>query len=316
MLTVLFAGPTAMQALVRDTTGIVLAEVARPALRPDDVLVRVMAVGLCRTDLYVADGRIRCRPRLILGHEFSGVVEEVGPEVSGLSIGARVAVFPFLSCGNCSECRRGAETTCTAPQMLGLDRDGALAEFVAVPARVVRVVPPTLSFEAAAYAEPVAAGLAVLHSGVRADERGAIFGHNRFARLVAAILECHGFSHVDVSGPADRPPADAYDFAVETHADAETLAAIVRAVRPFGRVVLKSRPPRLVGLDLAAVVRKELTLRAVHYGPFADAVDLLASGRLDVRPLLGPVRPMADFQAVFAAARTDESAKYFLSPAR
>jgi L-iditol 2-dehydrogenase len=308
-----------MKALVKERSAVSLRDVPRPGLSSaEDVLIRVMAAGLCRTDLYVAEGRLPCPEPLILGHEFAGIVAEVGPAVRGLAPGDRVAVLPVISCRNCAECVRGSETTCLARRMLGLDRDGAFAEYIVVPARVLYRVPASLSFEAAAYAEPVAAALAVLHSGIQPHERGLIWGRNRFALLIEQILQASGFTGVSIhdARPDRAPPANSYDFAIETFADTEALAAMVRTVRPFGRIVLKSRPARPAGIDLNAAVLKELTFRAVNYGPFGAAVSLLAEGRIDVKPLLGPLHPLEDFEAVFAAARRDEATKFFFAPAR
>jgi L-iditol 2-dehydrogenase len=305
-----------MKAVVKEGRAACVRRVPRPGVGTGEVLVRVAVAGLCRTDVYVAEGRLPARDPVVLGHEFAGVVEEVGPGVQGLARGARVTAMPVIPCGSCAPCAAGRDTTCLARTMLGVDRDGAFAEFVAVPAKVVYPVPDSLPFRAAAYAEPVAAALALLHSGIRPGQRGLIHGRNRFALLAARVLKVHGFTDVTVHDPAGGPPeANAYDFVVETTATTRVLAEVVRAVRPFGTVILKSRPARPPGLDVLSAVQKELTFRAVHYGPFAKAVDLLAEGRLDVADLLGPVHHLEDFPRVLAGAGKDESAKVFFSPA-
>jgi L-iditol 2-dehydrogenase len=303
-----------MKALVKNGRSISLQAVPRPVFAEEDVLIRVVAAGLCRTDLYAAEGRLACRDPLILGHEFAGVVQEVGSPVRGLALGDRVTAMPVLSCRACAQCAAGAETTCLRPTMLGIDHHGAFAEFVAVPARSVYRVPNHVSFKAAAYAEPVAAALAVLNAGIQPQGRGLIYGSNRFALLIRQVLAAHGFGRVSVHDPARGGlEANAYDFIIETLATTKTLAEIIRAARPFGTIVLKSRPPRPVGIDLIAAVRKELTFRAVHYGPFSQAVALLAEERIDVSELLGPSYPLEAFEHVFALARQDESSKPFFA---
>jgi L-iditol 2-dehydrogenase len=306
-----------MKALLKQGTSVAVRTVPRPVLQaPDDVLLRVAVAGLCRTDLYVAEGRLPSPDPLILGHEFSGVVEACGAAVHGLSRGDRVAVMPVIWCGNCDSCSRGQETTCLRPAMLGVHRDGAFAEFVALPSRCVYRIPDSLSFLAAAYAEPVAAALAVLNAGLRPEEKGLIYGHNRFSLLLRQVLEAHGFRRVTVHDLERDAPleANAYDFIVETFATRAALADMMRAVRPYGTIVFKSRQPFPAAIDLPAAIAKELTFRAVNYGPFPKALALLAEGRIEINGLFGPVHPLEDFERVFADARRGEAAKVFFSP--
>jgi L-iditol 2-dehydrogenase len=174
-------------------------------------------------------------------------------------------------------------------------------------------MPPRLG----AYAEPMAAALAVCKAGLQKTDRGLLCGGGRIAELTARVLCAHGFAHVsrwDPSSPAPPPPRDAFDFAIETQATAPVLAALVHAVRPGGRIVFKSRPHAPVPLDIHAAVRKELSFAAVCYAPFPDALALLASGQVPVEDLLGPAFPLPDFAAAFARAEESEAAKVFLLP--
>ena len=102
-----------MKAIVKNAGAVSLGIIENPTVeRDDDVVVRVRSAGLCRTDVYVADGVIRTRDPLVLGHEFSGVVEAVGASVSRAKAGDRVAVFPVIACGACRECRSGRANLC------------------------------------------------------------------------------------------------------------------------------------------------------------------------------------------------------------
>ncbi len=308
---------TQMKALVKQGPGLAVRRVPRPTLiAPEDVIVRVALAGLCRTDVYVAEGHLPCRDPLILGHEFAGVVAEVGPAVRNVAPGDRVTVMPILACRTCEQCRAGAEATCERRTMLGVDRDGGFAEFIAVPARAVYRLPTTFSFMAGAYMEPVAAALAVLKAGLRPDEKGLIYGHNRIALLTERVLRAHGFTGVAVHDPSrdERLPTSAYHFIVETVATTEALDDMIRAVRPLGTIVLKSRSYRHAGINLIEAVKKELTFRAVNYGPFTEAIALVAEGRVSLDGLLGPVHDLEEFPAVFAASKRSESAKPFFAP--
>ena len=173
-----------MKAIVKNAGAVSLGIIENPTVeRDDDVVVRVRSAGLCRTDVYVADGVIRTRDPLVLGHEFSGVVEAVGASVSRAKAGDRVAVFPVIACGACRECRSGRANLCQRTSMLGLESDGAFAELVKIPERAVYPMPDALPFRHGAYAEPVAASLAVLKSGIRPEEKGLVYGDNRIAEL-------------------------------------------------------------------------------------------------------------------------------------
>ena len=299
--------PATMRALVKEGGAVRLLRVPVPPLDgPGDVRLRVAFAGVCRTDLFVADGRLPSRDPVVLGHELSGVVDAAGPS-SGFAAGERVTVAPLLPCGRCAACQAGK--ACRSPEMLGVARHGAFADQLVVPGSAVHRVPAGLSLRTAATSEPVAAALAVLHAGIAPGERGLVHGSGRIAQLVHRILVAHGFERVDL-GPAEgAPPVDAYDFAVETGGGTAALRALVDAVRPGGRIVIRSRMAEHVGLDLLQIVPKEITLRAVHYGSFPDAIALLASGKLGAGELLGSARPLEAFAEVLAEARRSERAK-------
>ncbi len=125
-----------------------------------------------------------------------------------------------------------------------MHRDGAFAEFIAVPARALHRLPAGVSFRAAAFLEPVAASLAVFNTPIQSHERGLIFGENRIARLTQNVLEAHAYFNTAIRGANDSAlvESDAFDFAIDTLGTTEALRAIVEAVRPGGTIILKSRP--------------------------------------------------------------------------
>lgn len=306
-----------MAALVKNGRRVSVQPVPLPSLTArDDVLLRVVMAGICRTDVYVAQGRIPCREPLILGHEFSAVVHAVGPGVRSVRPGDRVTAMPLIACGACGECRAGASEQCQRRRMLGVERDGVFAEFIAVPAATLYRLPEALSFKLGAYIEPIAASLAVLKAGLPPRGHGLLYGSNRIALLTQKILAAHGFADITLYDPeasAAELGAGEYDFVIETVATTDSLHEIVRAVRPRGIVVLKSRPYQPAGLDVRAAVLKELTFRAVNYGSFDAAIALVAEGRIDVSDLLGPVYPLAEFEPVFTTSAASEAAKSFLA---
>jgi threonine dehydrogenase-like Zn-dependent dehydrogenase len=282
-----------MKAILREAGGVRLARVPIPERGPGEVLVRVAFAGVCRTDVYVADGRLAVDGPRVLGHELSGVVWE------GERAGMRVTAIPLVPCARCTF---SDPPSCAEPQMLGLHRDGAFAEYVALPARAVLEVPDAMPLRRAAYVEPVAAALAVLKTPIKPDERGLVMGENRIAELTRRVLRAHGFGvATDGEGP--------FDFVVET---GEPLGALLARVKPGGRVILKSRPFEPVPLDLARAVAKEITLHGASYGSFRAAIALLE--RLCVDDLFEDAAPLEDFARVLARARANEARKLFFAP--
>lgn len=304
-----------MRALVKESDKVALKDVAYPCIRGhDEVVIGVSLAGLCRTDVFAAEGKIPCKDGVILGHEFSGtIVETSAPH---LREGDRVTAMPVMACGVCDLCAGGAASKCQRTTMLGIDRDGAFAEYVCVPASYVYKLPEALCFKKGAYAEPVAAALSVLKSGIRASEKGLIHGDNRFGHLALRILKAYGFKDLTLRAVGEPLDESQFDFCVETEASTGVMRTLFHAVRPGGRIVLKTRRVEPIGIDFFQAVRKELTLSAVNYGSFGDGLELMADGRLDVSDLLGDVYAFEDFSGVVECARTFENMKTFFSPMR
>ena len=211
-----------MRALVKEAGRVRLVEVPDPVIRAaDDVIIRVLTAGICRTDLYVAEGRIASAEPITLGHELCGRVIACGD--ASIAIGALVAVDPRVAGG-----------------FLGVTQHGAFAERVRVPAANVLVL-PEIDPRAGAYVEPIAAALAVtktlsgnaLHTQI-AGTRVGLIGRDRFAELIAAVLRIEGCV-VEREGP--------FEIAVETTGSAAEIAALCEALRPGGMLIVKSRTP-------------------------------------------------------------------------
>ena len=304
-----------MPAITRAASGVIFTEVLVPEPPPGEVRVRVHLVGVCRTDVQAARGEVRCAGPVVLGHECAGTIDRMGPGVEGLKVGQRVAVQPVIGCRECPVCQAGEPINCPDRELLGIDRDGAFAEFVRVPADCVFPIADSLGWQAAAYAEPVAAALAVFRAGIRPADQVLVLGRNRFSALLEQLLRLRGVAEVHVAAENDRAvPESHFDKVIETSLTPDTLRKMARAARPGGTLVLKSRQTTTVELNPRQAIRKQLTLRAVNYGSFAEALSLLGEGRLRLDGLLGDVYPLEAFQEVFDLAEADESAKLFFDP--
>ena len=303
-----------MRAIIRDNQGSKLQETEIPPPQSDkDVVIKVAYAGLCRTDIYAADGLIETNGPRILGHEFSGIISEVGKSVKTLTPGDRVTVMPVMPCRACSLCQSGHEDLCQDTIMLGLGRDGAFAEYISVPQSFVYKLPDNVSFKQGAYSEPLAASLSVLKSGIMPEQKGLILGNNRFGQLIARILNVHGFKDVtihDVDYPV-LPSANTYDFVIETVASEPVMMQAFKAAKPKGTIVLKSRKHEAVGINFSLAVQKELTLKAVNYACFDETLALLAREDFNVDDLFGQSYPLDEFQSVFELAKNSENLKIF-----
>jgi len=308
-----------MRALVRGKSSVGIREIAKPVLRlSSDILICVQLAGLCRTDVFAAEGKIKCKDDIVLGHEFSGIVEQAGSAANDLRIGDKVTVMPIMPCGTCTFCASKQSDKCQSTTMLGIDHDGAFAEYISVPASAVYKLPDTVSFKQGAYSEPVAASLSVMKAGILPAQKGLIYGDNRFSHLIARILQAHGFNNITIHDPAAGKALaeNAYDFAIETIATVQAMDDIFSAVKPGGKVVVKSRKHEPVGINFNTAIKKEITLSAVNYGDFKEAIQLMADGRLQVDDLLGDIYALDDFEKVFERSKTFESTKVFFRPGK
>jgi threonine dehydrogenase-like Zn-dependent dehydrogenase len=281
-----------VKALIREAGHVRLVEVPAPAIvRDDDVIVRVIVAGICRTDLHVACGAVPSVDPITLGHEFCGRVVACG-SAANVALGALVSADPRIDGG-----------------FLGVTHHGAFADCVRVPAANVHAV-GELDPRVGAYVEPVAAALAVVPH-VAPGLRVAVFGSNRFSELVRRVLRAEGRG---VAAVIDGPIARAsIDVGIETSGTARELTILVDALRPEGVLILKSRNPGAVPLPVGEIVAKQLAVRGAHYGAFAPAIELLSKA-LDVSDLIGDAWPLAQHVEAFARARHDEAQKLFLRP--
>ncbi|HMR07427.1 MAG TPA: alcohol dehydrogenase catalytic domain-containing protein [Polyangiaceae bacterium] len=302
-----------MSAVLLEGGQVACATAPKPGLESDDsVVIRVAYAGVCRTDLAVAAGTIPVATPLVLGHEFSGYVEALGPGVQSLRVGDRVSVDPRIACGTCAHCVAGG--VCSAPRRLGREQHGCFSEYIAVPASSVLAVPDALSLRVAAYLEPVAAAIAVDMAllDLDAGSRGLVFGDNRFTALALRLLRDRtDFDVTAWAGDQGAPDASAYDFVVETSDPRTPLGWAVQALRPGGRLVLKSRGA-LLSLPFEGIVEKELRLQGAAYGEFATAMQALEQSQTFFSTLLGREFALADFAACFDHASGDESKKTLL----
>jgi L-iditol 2-dehydrogenase len=316
---------------LRAVGDIAVVEVEMPHLGPGEVLVRVLAAGICGTDRHLFKGEFPCAPPVTLGHEFCGEVVAVGAGVT-VPLGTRIACDPNIACGTCAQCRRGRVNLCLRNVAIGIHRDGGLAEFATLPAH--RALPVgELDPSHAAFAEPLACTLHGVDIGVPGPgETVIVLGGGVIGLLAVQLARNAGAEvllvtrHADKRALAQRLGARATaateaeaqelmpggaDLVLECAGVAETVEMAPRLTRAGGRVVVLGVLPRgaKVSIEPFDLLFREIRLLHSFINPFTQgrAIQMLAAGQIDVAPLVSRSIPLAEApQAIAQAARPGE----------
>lgn len=306
-----------MEALV--LTGIKsleLKEIAQPEIKPDEVKIHTAFAGICGTDhaLYAGlPGSAPAVPPIVLGHENSGVVVEVGSEVTNVKVGDRVAVDPNIYCGQCKYCRTGRPELCEHLSAIGVTRDGGFEDYFTAPASVVYPIPDNVSLKAAALVEPISCavhGIQLLK--VSPYQKALVIGDGFMGQLFVQILQAYGIHEVDLAGivdeklamakdkfgakrtfntmAGDKIPDSEYDVVIEAVGSPKTQEAAIEAAARGGQVLMfgVGGPNDTFEMNTYEVFQKQLTIQGSFINPnaFEDSLALLASGKVDVEPLI------------------------------
>lgn len=201
-----------LAAVLEDVGRMVLKELPKPTIKKNEVLVRVKACGICQTDYSAYTGRrTNWTPPIILGHEISGVIEEVGEEVEGWNLGDEVVLSPVISCGECDNCRLGLGHYCRNGKVIGGEGQkvvlpGGFAEYVAVPTSVLYKKPKNVSFDSAALTEPLAGSYKgmIEYSNLRLGEDVVVIGAGAMGLLLLELAVAGGAGNTIVIDVVDE----------------------------------------------------------------------------------------------------------------
>ncbi len=285
-------------------------EAPRPRLRRSFALVRVIASGICNTDLELLRGYHGFSG--IPGHEFVG---EVAGPASSAWLRKRVVGEINLGCGRCQWCRRGLGRHCPGRRVLGIaGHPGAHAEYLTLPEANLHEVPGEISDEEAVFTEPLAAACEILDQ-VRVDgtTRAAVLGAGKLGTLCAAVLGNAG-ADVSLVTRSSRARPRSFDLVVEATGSPEGMPRAIELVRPRGTIVWKSTHRAPARFDAAPLVVNEVTVIGSRCGRFEPALDLLRSRRIDVRPLVAAVFPLSRATRALAEAARPGVRKVLLRP--
>lgn len=308
-----------------------LVDMPKPEIKPDEVLIRVMACGICGSDVHGMDGSTGRRiPPLVMGHEAAGVVAEVGSEVENARQGDRVTFDSTVYCGRCFYCRQGRVNLCDNRVVLGVScedyrRHGAFAEYVAVPERIVYPLPDSLSFEHAALIEALSIAVhAVGLTPVPLDSTAVVVGSGMIGLLVIQCLRLAGCLRVfavdiddgklklavqlgaeeglnpktcDVpSRIRERTRGRGADIGLEVVGASDPLQTALASVRKGGALILVGNLSPKVELPLQSVVSREIKVlgSCASAGEYPACIDLLARGAIQVEPFISARAPLTE----------------------
>ena len=289
-----------------------------------EALVRVLQAGICNTDLELIKGYYPYTG--VIGHEFVGVVEQ-GPKQL---INQRVVGEINAACGNCRFCDRGQPRHCENRTVLGIvNRHGAFAEYLSLPIKNLHLVPENVSTAAATFTEPIAAALEIQQQiQICKNDRVLVVGDGKLGQLIAQTLALTGCELLVIgrhqeklvnlaargikTGLANSVTDKYFDISIDCTGNPEGFNIARRALRPRGTLILKSTYAGNLSLDASSLVVDEITLIGSRCGPFAPALELLATGKVEVQSLIRAYYPLSQGLEAFEKAKTKGVLKVLL----
>ena len=342
-----------MRALVKTDAGpgLELIERPEPVCGPGQVKLRVLRAGLCGTDLHLESwddwAAATVRPPLVIGHEFYGEVVEVGLDVPGIAVGARASGEGHLVCGRCRNCRAGRRHLCIRTVGLGVNTDGAFADYVVIPAANVWLQPPSIDAELGAVFDPLGNATHTALQWPLVGEDVAITGAGPIGLMAAAIARHAGARHVVVTDVSDERLAlarrlgadrvvnviregladaqrdlgmqEGFDIGLEMSGAPAAVADLLANLNHGARVAMLGLPKEPYPIDWGKVITHMITLKGI-YGRELFETWYLMSSMLSTSPALADsIRsvithrfPAEQWQEAFAVARSGHCGKVIL----
>lgn len=306
-----------MKAAVYDSKEINIKNVAEPIISKSQVLVRVRGVGICGTDLAIVQGSLPTPIPIILGHEFVGEVVRLGKEVDKSWLNKRVTSEINSNIDfDCYYCKQGLYTQCISRKAIGIDIDGALAEYIALESYLLHEIPDSVSYEDATFIEPLAAAYQTFEMMPldQNDKIMAIFGLGKLGLLITQVALSKGLKLIVVDGSEKKLilakkfgahhlinrlvckdiPNEiknltnglGADIVVDSTGNPDALKDIIASCRTRGKIHIKSTHGLETPINLTDIVVRELTLYSSRCGPFEKAIEGLKSGKILVEELI------------------------------
>lgn len=282
-----------------------------------EVLVKVMASGICGTDVHILEGEYLGSYPVIPGHELSGVVEKIGQAVSRIKVGDKVAIEPNIACDNCSYCLNNQQNFCENWQAIGVTLPGGMAEYVVVPEKAVFNI-GNLEFEEGAFVEPLSCVLhGVQKTSIRLADKVAIFGAGPIGLLLLQAVKVMGAQSVimvelddarakaaqelgadQVHRSLDDLPKEAFEVVIDATGVIPVMKRTTEFVKKGGKILLFGVPPKTsIDFDAFNLFVKGLTILTSYTSVrnSIQAVDMLKNKLIDVKPLISHRLPLEKF---------------------
>jgi len=326
-----------MKALIlKEYNNLVYQDIPEPEPGPDDVLIQVKACGICGSDVHGMDGSTGRRlPPIVMGHEASGIIAKLGKNVKNWKAGDRVTFDSTVSCGNCHFCRKGKINLCDNRKVLGVSCeeyrcDGAFAEYVAVPDRILYRLPEAISFGQATFTEPLSVAThAVNRTPKSPTDTAVVVGAGMVGLLVVQALRAAGCGRIiavdidqnrldlacklgadmglradqcDVPGEVIKQTGGlGADIALEVVGFTETVQTAEAVLRKGGALTLVGNFSPTVEWPLQSVVTREISVCGsyISCGEYPACLEMMASGAINVDALTSAAAPLAEGAAWF-----------------
>ncbi|BBO92611.1 L-threonine 3-dehydrogenase [Desulfosarcina ovata subsp. ovata] len=338
-----------MKAIVKlkPEPGIWMDRVPFPRIGHNDVLIKIVKTAICGTDIHIYnwdEWSQRTIPTpMAIGHEFVGIITDMGSEVRGLKAGDRVSAEGHITCGHCRNCRAGKRHLCRNTIGVGVNRPGCFAEYISVPASNVFKVPKTISDDIAAILDPFGNAAHTALSFDLVGEDVLITGAGPIGILAVAIARHVGARHVVITDVndyrlelAERMGASAainvtrtsidntvrqlemkegFDIGLEMSGNVQAFRDLLAAMNYGGRVAILGIPTGEVSLDLTQIILKGLKLKGIYgremFETWYKMTSMLQS-RLDISSVITHRFPVDDFMQAFDVMRSGQSGKVIL----
>ena len=321
-----------------------VTDLPTPHAGPGELVLRNQVCGVCGTDVHIYHGEpgsADVNPPVVLGHEYSGEVVEVGEGVTGFAVGDHVTVDPNIYCGHCAYCQNGKKQLCPSMEAIGVTRDGGFAQYSRIPASQAFKLEPTVPWEAAAMAEPLACCLHGIDlAGIQVGDKVCVVGGGAIGLLMVQLAKLSGASQIVLSEPNEkrrqvglqlganaaidptRPDAqeafaqvldDGANVIIECVGNVPAVKSAFQFAGKGATVLLFSVPKVDATFDLPLfdVYKKELTIKGSFVNPdtHARAVALINSGKVDFGPIITHRFTLDQLPEAIAMQMSDASIK-------
>jgi len=332
---------------IKSEPGIWLSDWDKPSVGHNDVLIRVKRTAICGTDMHIYkwdDWASKTIPiPMPVGHEYFGVVEEVGQEVRGVNIGQRVSGEGHLTCGHCRNCRAGKRHLCRNTVGVGVNRPGSFAEYLCIPAVNVFPVPDDIPDEIASILDPFGNAAHTALSFDLVGEDVLITGAGPIGAMAAAICRHVGARHVVITDRNDYRlglalkmgasravntakvsltsvmeelgMVEGFDVGLEMSGNGDALKEMLKNMNHGGKIALLGIPPGETAIDWNQVIFKGLVMKGVYgremFETWYKMVSMLQSG-LDISPVITHRFPVKEYSKAFEVMASGQSGKVIL----